>query len=112
VVLDEAHSIKYEARLKSQTVFSLRARYHVLLTGTPVENRLTDLCGQLCLFRPDTIWEEMKVNRAKNPFRWEDTDERARLRATPYAIASFICNKKSRMKQGEMLGKGLYSHIP
>jgi hypothetical protein len=50
--------------------------------------------------------------QGKNPFRWEDTDERAKLRATPHAIASFICNEKSPVKQGEMLGKGLYSHTP
>jgi hypothetical protein len=54
----------------------------------------------------------MKVSRAKTPFRREDTDEREKLRASPHAIASFICNEKSPVKQGEMLGKGLYSHTP
>jgi len=43
VVLDEAQNIKNPAAAQSKAVFKLRARHRLALTGTPVENRLTDL---------------------------------------------------------------------
>ncbi len=43
VVLDEAQAIKNPAARQTRVVKSLEARARIALTGTPVENRLTDL---------------------------------------------------------------------
>jgi len=43
VVLDEAQAIKNPATRQARAVKSLRARHRLALTGTPVENRLSDL---------------------------------------------------------------------
>ncbi|EQD53278.1 non-specific serine/threonine protein kinase, partial [mine drainage metagenome] len=43
VVLDEAQAIKNPGSRQSQAVKRLRAKARIALTGTPVENRLTDL---------------------------------------------------------------------
>lgn len=43
VVLDEAQAIKNPATRQAQAVKSLPAQFKLALTGTPIENRLTDL---------------------------------------------------------------------
>ena len=43
VVLDEAQAIKNEASKRAKAVKRLKARFRVAATGTPVENRLTEL---------------------------------------------------------------------
>ncbi len=43
VILDEAQNIKNPAAAQTKAILKLRARHRLALTGTPVENRLTDL---------------------------------------------------------------------
>ena len=43
VVLDEAQAIKNDTAKRSKTVRELRAKFRVVATGTPVENRLEEL---------------------------------------------------------------------
>ena len=43
VVLDEAQNIKNPAAAQTKAILKLRTRHRLALTGTPVENRLTDL---------------------------------------------------------------------
>jgi superfamily II DNA or RNA helicase len=43
IAVDEAQSIKNPAAEITQSIKRLRARYRIALTGTPIENRLTDL---------------------------------------------------------------------
>ncbi|MBU3191444.1 DEAD/DEAH box helicase [Clostridium bowmanii] len=43
IILDEAQNIKNSASKQTQHIKSLKAEYKVALTGTPVENRLSDL---------------------------------------------------------------------
>src|SRR6267154_2378800 len=45
VVLDEAQAIKNPAAKQTKTVKQLRADTRIALTGTPIENRLGDLCS-------------------------------------------------------------------
>ena len=49
VVLDEAHAIKEPTTATASAAFGLRAGWRVALTGTPVQNRLTELWS-LCHF--------------------------------------------------------------
>lgn len=52
VIVDEAHRVKNPQTASARLVKSLRARYLLLLTATPVENRLDDLFQLANLVRP------------------------------------------------------------
>jgi len=52
VIVDEAHRLKNPQSASAKLVRELRARYLVLLTATPVENRLEDLFQLVNLVRP------------------------------------------------------------
>ncbi|MBU3126316.1 DEAD/DEAH box helicase [Clostridium tagluense] len=43
VILDEAQAIKNPGSIQTKTVKQLKARYRIAMTGTPIENRLSDL---------------------------------------------------------------------
>ncbi len=52
IVLDEAQNIKNAEAKQSQAVRQLRAGFRIALTGTPVENRLTELWSILDFLNP------------------------------------------------------------
>jgi len=47
LILDEAQAIKNPHSLTATACFGIRARHHLTLTGTPVENSLSDLWTQM-----------------------------------------------------------------
>lgn len=55
VVVDEAHRLKDPRSASSRLVRSLRTRYLLLLTATPVENRLDDLYSLVNLVKPGLL---------------------------------------------------------
>jgi len=55
IVLDEAQAIKNPGAKQAQSVKALRARTRVALTGTPVENRLTDLWSIFDFLNPGLL---------------------------------------------------------
>lgn len=55
VVADEAHRLKNPRSASARLARSLRARYMLLLTATPVENRLADLFQLVSLVRPGSL---------------------------------------------------------
>ena len=52
IALDEAQNIKNQAAKQTQAVRRLQARYRVALTGTPVENRLSELWSIMHFLNP------------------------------------------------------------
>jgi SNF2 family DNA or RNA helicase len=52
VVLDEAQNIKNESARQTQAIKSLPANYRIALTGTPVENRLSELWSIMEFLNP------------------------------------------------------------
>lgn len=52
VALDEAQQIKNPDSQRARTVCRLRARFRLCLTGTPIENKLTDLWSLLHFLNP------------------------------------------------------------
>jgi SNF2 family DNA or RNA helicase len=52
VVVDEAHRVRNPQTASSKLVRSLRARFILLLTATPVENRIEDLYHLVSMVRP------------------------------------------------------------
>lgn len=55
IILDESQSIKNPASLTSKTVKLLRSSYRLALTGTPIENTVTDLWSQMNFVNPGLL---------------------------------------------------------
>jgi SNF2 family DNA or RNA helicase len=55
VVVDEAHRLKHARTASARLARSLRTRYMLLLTATPMENRLSDLFQLVSLVRPGLL---------------------------------------------------------
>lgn len=58
VVLDEGHKIKNDLSLISKALQGLQAEYRLILTGTPLQNNLTELWALLHWLYPDIFTEQ------------------------------------------------------
>ena len=63
VVLDEAQAIKNPAAKQTRAVKTLRAGWKLALTGTPIENRLTDLWSLFDFLNPGLLGAEPGFRR-------------------------------------------------
>ena len=63
VVLDEAQNIKNSQAKQSQAVRKLPAGFRIALTGTPVENRLSELWSILDFLNPDFLGNKQFFQR-------------------------------------------------
>jgi len=63
VVLDEAQNIKNPGAKQSQTVRQLQAGFRIALTGTPVENRLSELWSILDFLNPGYLGNQQFFQR-------------------------------------------------
>ena len=63
VALDEAQQIKNPGTIKSQAARSLKSRFNIAMTGTPVENRLTDLWAIMDFLQPGFLGTSAEFNR-------------------------------------------------
>ncbi|MFV2073854.1 MAG: DEAD/DEAH box helicase [Thermoanaerobaculales bacterium] len=73
-VLDEAQFIKNHQAKVARAAFGLRARHRIALTGTPVENRLTDLWSIFAFINPGLLGgvTRFKTQLAKPIERFRD----------------------------------------
>ncbi len=55
IILDESQAIKNSSSKSYAAVASLKARHRLVLTGTPVENSLTDLWSQMNFINPGLL---------------------------------------------------------
>lgn len=53
----------------------------------------------------------MGVKKTTDPFRFQDDEEKAKLRATPHAL-TFVDAVRNDVQKGEMIGQSSYSHHP
>ncbi|MEV8514514.1 SNF2-related protein [Dactylosporangium sp. NPDC051484] len=82
VVLDEAQQVKNATGVTARAMRRLPARHRVALTGTPVENRLTELWSIADFLNPGLLGEA-SIFRARYSVpieRWGDADAARRLR--------------------------------
>src|SRR5439155_23488825 len=92
VVLDEAQNVKNAATKAAQTARKLRARWRAALTGTPVENRLSELWSLFQFLNPGYLGSaEAFRKRFGNPIeRANDAAAAARLKAL---VSPFILRR-------------------
>ncbi len=83
VVLDEAQAVKNSSTIAARSVRALVARQKIALTGTPVENRLTDLWAVLDAVNPGLLGSKRRFREEfANPIeRHDDRLAASRLRA-------------------------------
>ncbi len=93
VVLDEAQQIKNPTSKGARAARSLRARARVAMTGTPVENRLSELWAIVDVTNPGLLGSRRTFNeRFAAPIeRWRDEDAAARLRRL---VAPFVLRRR------------------
>jgi SNF2 family DNA or RNA helicase len=82
IILDEAQNIKNPRAKQTQAVRRLQAGQRIALTGTPVENRLSELWSIMQFLNPGLLGPQSKFReRFALPIeRYQDADAAARLR--------------------------------
>ncbi len=93
VVLDEAQQIKNPGSKGAQAARSLRARTRIAMTGTPLENRLSELWSIIDVTNPRLLGSQRAFNeRFAVPIeRWHDEEAATRLRRL---IAPFVLRRR------------------
>ena len=88
LVLDEAHAIKNPTARQSKAVKSLRAKSRIALTGTPVENRLSDLWSLFDFLNPGLLGSATRFKGFVKSLAERDSDQYAPLRnlVSPYIL--------------------------
>ena len=96
IVLDESQVIKNPASMIFRTVIRLKSDYRLVLTGTPVENSLTDLWTQLNFVNPGLLGSLAFFRRefAKPIEKKKDDDKEEQLRKI---IKPFILRRTKEM---------------
>lgn len=81
-ILDEAQNIKNSATKQAQAARALKCEYRIALTGTPVENRLTELWSILHFLNPGYLGSEKSFRQHfANPIeKLDDADAAKRLK--------------------------------
>ncbi len=98
VALDEAQNIKARDAKQTRAIRSLPARHRIALTGTPVENRLTELHSIMDFLNPGLLGSAATFKRCyATPIeRWRDQHATARLRQ---ATGPFILRRLKADKE-------------
>ena len=83
VILDEAQNIKNPDTRQAKTARQLGAEHRIALTGTPVENRLTELWSIFQFLNPGYLGsqEAFRANFARPIERMQDPDASHRLKS-------------------------------
>ena len=94
VVLDEAQAIKNPESQAAQAAFALRADLRMVLSGTPIENRLDELWSAMCFANPGLLGSRASFrDRFSRPI--EEGDPRA-LDQLRRIIAPFLLRRLKR----------------
>jgi SNF2 family DNA or RNA helicase len=102
VILDEAHFIKNSAAATTKAIKTIPARHRLALTGTPIQNRLTELWSLFDFLMPEFLGRQMRFRehyedpiarmqsgRAETPDEQETGEhamERLRERIKPFVL--------------------------
>ena len=92
LVLDEAQAIKNAAAKRSQAVHEMRADFRLALSGTPIENRLSELWSVMRVCNPGLLGSLARFNeRFAGPIE-RDRDRQAQ-RSLRRLIAPFVLRR-------------------
>ena len=96
VVLDEAQAIKNPAARQTKTVKRLKADARIALTGTPVENRLSDLWSLFDFLCPGLLGSQEKFKEFVKTLEAREQNRYAPLRSLvqPYILRRLKTDKR------------------
>ena len=96
VILDEAQAIKNPAAQQTRTVKQLKADARIALTGTPVENRLSDLWSLFDFLCPGLLGSAVKFKKFVKGLEAREHDRYAPLRnlVGPYVLRRLKTDKR------------------
>ncbi|MBI5036673.1 DEAD/DEAH box helicase [Candidatus Micrarchaeota archaeon] len=98
VVLDEAQNIKNPLAKQSRRVKNIPAKYRIALTGTPIENRLSDMWSIMEFLNPGFLghWQQFKERFAKPIESKADEEKMEALRnaLSPLVLRRLKTDKK------------------
>jgi non-specific serine/threonine protein kinase len=96
VVLDEAQAIKNPAARQTKTVKRLKAEARIVLTGTPIENRLSDLWSLFDFLCPGLLGSQEKFKRFVKTLSSREQNRYAPLRGLvqPYILRRLKTDKR------------------
>jgi non-specific serine/threonine protein kinase len=94
VILDEAQAIKNPGAKQTRSVKKLRARNRIVMTGTPVENRLSDLWSLFDFINPGLLGNAKEFGRFAKGLR-QSPEGYAKLRRiiSPYILRRLKTDK-------------------
>ncbi len=85
VVIDEGQTIKNPQSQIAQASYALKSKFRVVLTGTPVENRLEDLWSQMHFANPGLLGDLTTFRSLYvTPDLSKETLQRLKTRISPY----------------------------
>jgi len=95
VILDEAQAIKNPSTRQTRTVKQLKADARIALTGTPVENRLSDLWSLFDFLCPGLLGSAARFKRFVKGLEQREHDRYAPLRnlVRPYVLRRLKTDK-------------------
>jgi SNF2 family DNA or RNA helicase len=101
IILDESQLIKNPASMLYKTVTRLKSEFKLVLTGTPVENSLTDLWTQLNFVNPGLLGDLSFFRRefAKPIEKMGDDEKEIKLRKI---IQPFILRRTKEMVASDL----------
>jgi SNF2 family DNA or RNA helicase len=92
VILDEAQNIKNPGAKQAQAARKLKTRWHVALTGTPVENRLTELWSIFQFLNPGYLGSQSDfLDRLARPI--ERAGDEAATKRLKALVGPFILRR-------------------
>ncbi|ACL04719.1 Non-specific serine/threonine protein kinase [Desulfatibacillum aliphaticivorans] len=94
-ILDEAQAIKNPATKQTRTVKKLKADARIALTGTPVENRLTDLWSLFDFLCPGLLGSSARFKKFSKGLEKRSSDRYRPLRnlVSPYVLRRLKTDK-------------------
>ncbi len=115
VALDEAQNIKNAAAKQAQAIRALRSLHRVALTGTPIENRLSELWSIIDFLNPDYLGAATEFRRrfAVPIERYHDTDRAQRLRhlIRPFVLRRLKSDPKIEVDLPEKMETKIYCNL-
>ncbi len=94
IILDEAQAIKNPGTKQARTIKKFRARNRLAMTGTPLENRLSDLWSLFDFINPGLLGSSQEFTQFTKRLK-QDPDGYARLRKviSPYILRRLKTDK-------------------
>ncbi len=96
VILDEAQAIKNPSTAQAKTIKQLKAKARIALTGTPVENRLSDLWSLFDFLCPGLLGSAARFKKFVKGLEAREHDRYAPLRnlVRPYVLRRMKTDKR------------------